>query len=151
MGGPTNTRINGRLETSAAIGFAGSGYKYFRNGIKMLMPSISVEGLLSGKFIIDGANAILYGLNCTIVTPIDGMDIGNGGGTLVSMATPLFIVDGNINLIGGNSRVLVNQWWQKIMRGTNTIPFSFRRWSSGFYYLAVTGEEGTGLCKFLRQ
>lgn len=103
MGGSAVTRINGRLESTVALGFSGSGFKYFRNGIKMITPSLTIDGSGSGKFIIDGTTAVLGGLAGNLITPIAGLDIGNGSGTLVSMITPLFTVTGNINLIAGNS------------------------------------------------
>jgi hypothetical protein len=103
MGGSADTRINGRLESTVNLGFAGTGFKYFRNGIKLITPSITIDGSGSGKFIINGVTAQLGGLSGNLITPSAGIDVGNGLATTVTMTAPLFTVTGNINLIGANS------------------------------------------------
>lgn len=93
VGGGSATVINGIFEANGNITFTGAGTKTFRNGIT---GSGNVVGTASGKFIINGATAILGGAGLLTLPATDGLDVGTP--TIVTL-TSSKVASGNIHLL----------------------------------------------------
>lgn len=83
VGAIANTTFNGVFEANGNITFANSGNKIFRNGID---GTGNIDGSTSGKFIVNG-NTATFGGTGILTLPAAGIDIGNGTGCLVYMAS----------------------------------------------------------------
>jgi hypothetical protein len=84
VGAIANTTFNGVFEANGNITFANSGQKIFRNGID---GTGNIDGSASGKFIVNGNTATFGGTGILTVPSVAGMDIGNGTGSLIYMAS----------------------------------------------------------------
>jgi len=102
IGAGTATVINGIFEANGTITFQNAGTKTFRNGITGTGNITSDPAC--GKFIINGATAILGGSG-SLTLPTAGMDIGPGTTTtLISNK----IITGNITLLANSFVTLGN-------------------------------------------
>jgi hypothetical protein len=95
VGAIANTVFNGVFEANGNITFANSGTKTFRNGID---GTGNINGAASGKFIVDGNTAIFGGTGILTLPGVGGMDIGNGTGCTVYLASGK-TVNNNIALL----------------------------------------------------
>ncbi|MBL7701340.1 MAG: hypothetical protein JNM14_03775 [Ferruginibacter sp.] len=95
VGAIANTTFNGIFEANGNITFANSGDKIFRNGI---LGTGNIDGTGSGKFIINGNTAVIGGTGLLTVPTVAGMDIGNGTGCNIYLASAKTI-NNNIALL----------------------------------------------------
>lgn len=101
VGAGTATVFNGVFECNgAAINWQNAGTKTFRNGIRGTGNMDGFSLGTSGMFIIDGFNAELGGSG-SLLTPMTGLNIGGGTGTIVTV-TANKIISGGIVLLANS-------------------------------------------------
>lgn len=95
-GGSGNTTFNGIFEANGAVTLTAAGIKTFRNGIT---GTANVSGPTSGKFVINGATAVLGGTGIITAPTATGLEIGTP--TVVTVTSPKSIT-GNITLLASS-------------------------------------------------
>ena len=93
VGAGSTTVFNGVFEANGAITFTGAGTKTFRNGI---IGTANIVGTASGKFIINGATAILGGTGIVTLPTAGGLEIGTP--TTVTMTSAKNLI-GDVSLL----------------------------------------------------
>lgn len=96
VGGGSATVFNGVFEADGNITFVSAGTKTFRNGIT---GTGNIVGSGSGKFIINGATAVLGGTGLLTLPTTDGLEVGTP--STVTMTSAKSVV-GNINLLASS-------------------------------------------------
>jgi hypothetical protein len=160
IGGASPTVINGVFEAGGTITFQNAGTKTFRNGINGVGNITSDPAC--GKFIINGAAAILGGIG-SLTLPVSGMDIGPTATVTVlssktvtgniALLTNSFINLGNFNLTmvgdvtGGSatSHIVTNGLGKLILNNVGAVTRTFPLGAGAATYNPIKLQNGGGL------
>lgn len=163
VGANTPTVFNGLFEANGNITFQNNGTKTFRNGI---IGTGNVTGETAcGKFMINGSSATLGGVGTLTVPFTNGMEIGNGTGTNVSLVsnktitnnftllsnTYLSLNDNNLTLNGAisggstNAHLVTGGLGKLVINNIGVTPVTFPVSGNFATYNPIVIANGGGL------